>query len=85
LSREIRLVKIDLALNNLIVGAGSNPLPTLADSLEVFMNQEEATKILARLKKYTEKVTSSKEKAMKALVDAGLVKSNGQPTDLYKN
>ncbi len=49
------------------------------------MNQEEATKILTRLKKYTEEVTSSKEKAIKALVDAGLVKSNGQPTDLYKN
>jgi len=52
-----------LALNKFYGGAReqSSTHPTLAESLEVFMNQEEATKILARLKKYTEKVTSSKE------------------------
>jgi len=42
-------------------------------------------KILDRLKKYTDEITSSKEKALKALIDAGLVTAYGQPTDLYKN
>ena len=49
------------------------------------MNQEEAKRILEQLKKYTEETTSTKEKALQALSLAGLVKANGQPTDLYKN
>jgi len=49
------------------------------------MNQEEAKKILEELKKYTEETTSTKEKALQALFNAGLVKADGQPTDLYKN
>ena len=49
------------------------------------MDEEDAKRILEHLKKYTEEVTSSKEKALQALVDAGLVKENGEPTDLYKN
>ena len=48
------------------------------------MSQEEAKEILERLKKYTEETTSSKEKALQALIDAGLVKDDGQQTDLYK-
>jgi len=48
------------------------------------MSPEEAKEILERLKKYTEETTSSKEKALQALIDAGLVKADGQPTDLYK-
>ncbi len=49
------------------------------------MNPEEAKKILEELKKYTEETTSTKEKALQALFNAGLVKADGQPTDLYKN
>jgi predicted transcriptional regulator len=49
------------------------------------MNEQEAKRILEELKKYTEETTSSKEKALQALFNAGLVKADGQPTDLYKN
>ena len=49
------------------------------------MSKEEAQKIIDRLKKYTEETTSSKEKARQALMDAGFITENGQPTDLYKN
>ncbi len=49
------------------------------------MSSEDVKKILERLKKYTDEITSSKEKALQALIDAGLVKTNGEPTDLYKN
>jgi hypothetical protein len=48
------------------------------------MNQEDTQKIIERIKKFTKEVTSSKEKALQTLVDAGLAKPNGQPTDLYK-
>ncbi|MEN8219395.1 MAG: hypothetical protein ABFS56_24185 [Pseudomonadota bacterium] len=49
------------------------------------MTEEDAKKIMERLKKYTEETTSSKEKALQALIDAGLVNADGQPTDLYRN
>ena len=49
------------------------------------MSQEEAKRILEELKKYTEETTSTKEKALQALFNAGLVNADGQPTDLYKN
>jgi len=49
------------------------------------MTEEDAKKIMEQLKKYTEETTSSKEKALQALIDAGLVKADGQPTDLYRN
>jgi predicted transcriptional regulator len=49
------------------------------------MNQEDAKKILEQLKKYTEETTSTKEKALQALINAGLVNANGQSTDLYRN
>ena len=49
------------------------------------MSKEDAQRILDKLKKYTEKTTSTKERARQALMDAGLVQENGQPTDLYKN
>ncbi|KHD07659.1 hypothetical protein PN36_03930 [Candidatus Thiomargarita nelsonii] len=52
---------------------------------EIFMTEEDAKKIMEQLKKYTEETTSSKEKALQALIDAGLVKADGQPTDLYRN
>ena len=52
---------------------------------EKFMNEEEAKQSIANLEKYTAETTSTKEKARQALIDAGLVKSNGQPTDFYKN
>jgi hypothetical protein len=52
---------------------------------EIFMTEEDAKKIMERLKKYTEETTSSKEKALQALIDAGLVNADGQPTDLYRN
>lgn len=49
------------------------------------MTEEDAKKLTEQLKKYTEETTSSKQKALQALIDAGLVKANGQPTDFYKN
>lgn len=49
------------------------------------MSKEEADEIIERLKKYTEEITSTKEKALQALIDAGLVTADGQPTDFYKN
>jgi len=67
----------------LIKSIKSDPIDLL--TLEIFMSQEDAKKILERLKKYTDEITSSKEKALKALIDAGLVTADGQPTDLYKN
>jgi predicted transcriptional regulator len=48
------------------------------------MSKEEAEEIMERVKKYTEEVTSTKEKALQALIDAGLVTEDGQPTELYK-
>ena len=48
------------------------------------MSKEEAEEIMERVKKYTEEVTSTKEKALQALIDAGLVTEYGQQTDLYK-
>ncbi len=49
------------------------------------MSEEDAKRLMVLLKKYTEEITASKEKALQALMDAGLVKANGQPTDLYRN
>ena len=48
------------------------------------MSQEEASSILQGLKKFTAEATSSKEKAIQALVDAGLITPDGQPTEPYK-
>ena len=47
------------------------------------MSQEEANSILEGLKKFTEDATSSKENAIQALVDAGLITPDGQPTEPY--
>ena len=48
------------------------------------MSQEEANSILERLKEFSKEVTSSKEKARQALVNAGLITPDGQPTAPYK-
>lgn len=48
------------------------------------MSYEESRKIIAKLKKQTEDNTESREKAIAALVAAGLVKQDGKPTEPYR-
>lgn len=48
------------------------------------MSQEEANKILKGLEEFAKEATSSKEKAIQVLVDAGLITPDGQPTAPYK-
>ena len=48
------------------------------------MTKDDAIRIIKRLKIFTTETTSTKEKARKVLVDAGLIKKNGEATDFYK-
>lgn len=49
------------------------------------MSEEDAKRILEGLQSYVAETTSSPEKALAALVAAGLVDENGQPTAPYKD
>lgn len=48
------------------------------------MSKEEAEALIKQLKENNKKNTSSKANAIKALIDAGLVDSQGNPTKPYR-
>ena len=47
------------------------------------MNKEEAQKFIKKLNKHIKKSSLNAEKALEALIDAGLVRKNGKPTKPY--
>lgn len=48
------------------------------------MSAEDAERILQNLERSAQEACSSREKALKALQDAGLVKADGSPEDIYQ-
>lgn len=49
------------------------------------MSQEDANRILAGLEKFVQEATANEQKAREALIAAGLIKPNGQPTEHYRS
>ncbi len=48
------------------------------------MSKEQAKILLTHLKEYVEETTATQDKAVQALVAAGILKSNGELKEIYQ-